>query len=121
MLSRELLQQNRRPYSDHSILKDNEGRNLVKSKMSWDKSTHLTKFIFPGLPKCVCVCVCVCAAKVSEFRYVHVTVYAWNIQERTTVLQSSHSTLFNARAKKWEWMGRGAGLGEGIGNFQDSI
>jgi hypothetical protein len=27
----------------------------------------------------------------------------------------------NARAKKQEWVGRGAGLGEGIGNFQDSI
>jgi hypothetical protein len=27
----------------------------------------------------------------------------------------------NARAKKWEWAGRGIGSGEGIGNFQDSI
>jgi hypothetical protein len=27
----------------------------------------------------------------------------------------------NARAKKWEWVGRGAGQGEGIGNFQDNI
>jgi hypothetical protein len=27
----------------------------------------------------------------------------------------------NARAKKWEWVGRGGGWGEGIGNFQDSI
>jgi hypothetical protein len=27
----------------------------------------------------------------------------------------------NARAKKWEWVGRGAGKGEGIGNFRDSI
>jgi hypothetical protein len=26
----------------------------------------------------------------------------------------------NARAKKWEWVGRGAGQGEGIGNFRDS-
>jgi hypothetical protein len=26
-----------------------------------------------------------------------------------------------ARAKKQEWVGRGAGLWEGIGNFQDSI
>jgi hypothetical protein len=24
-------------------------------------------------------------------------------------------------AKKWEWVGRGAGQREGIGNFQDSI
>jgi hypothetical protein len=23
----------------------------------------------------------------------------------------------NARAKKWEWVGKGAGLGEGIGDF----
>jgi hypothetical protein len=27
----------------------------------------------------------------------------------------------NARAKKWEWVGRGAGQGENIGDFQDSI
>ena len=27
----------------------------------------------------------------------------------------------NARAKKWEWVGRGAGWREGTGNFQDSI
>jgi hypothetical protein len=27
----------------------------------------------------------------------------------------------NARAKKWEWVGRGTGQGEDIGNFQDSI
>jgi hypothetical protein len=27
----------------------------------------------------------------------------------------------NTRAKKWEWVGRGAAWGEGIGNFQDSI
>jgi hypothetical protein len=27
----------------------------------------------------------------------------------------------NARAKKWEWVGRGAGQREGIENFQDSI
>jgi hypothetical protein len=25
----------------------------------------------------------------------------------------------NARAKKWEWVGRGAGQGEGIGDFWD--
>ena len=27
----------------------------------------------------------------------------------------------NARAKKWEWVGRGVGQGEGIGDFRDSI
>jgi hypothetical protein len=27
----------------------------------------------------------------------------------------------NTRAKKWEWVGRGAGQGEGIGNFWDRI
>jgi hypothetical protein len=27
----------------------------------------------------------------------------------------------NAMAKKWEWVGREAGQGKGIGNFQDSI
>ena len=27
----------------------------------------------------------------------------------------------NARAKKWEWVGWGAGRGQGIGDFWDSI
>jgi hypothetical protein len=27
----------------------------------------------------------------------------------------------NTRVKKWEWVGRGAGRGEGIGDFRDSI
>jgi hypothetical protein len=27
----------------------------------------------------------------------------------------------NARAKKWEWVGRGVGWGEGMGDFWDSI
>ena len=27
----------------------------------------------------------------------------------------------NARANMWEWVGRGAGWGEGIGNFWGSI
>ena len=27
----------------------------------------------------------------------------------------------NARAKKWEWVGRGAGWGKGIGDICDSI
>ena len=27
----------------------------------------------------------------------------------------------NARAKKWEWVGRGTGQREGIGEFRDSI
>ena len=27
----------------------------------------------------------------------------------------------NARAKKWEWVGWGAGRGESIGDFRDSI
>jgi hypothetical protein len=31
------------------------------------------------------------------------------------------STGEEARAKKWEWVGRGTGQGEGIGNFWDSI
>jgi hypothetical protein len=28
---------------------------------------------------------------------------------------------FNARAKKWEWVGRGTGWREGLGDFRDSI
>ena len=27
----------------------------------------------------------------------------------------------NTRAKKWEWVGKGAGQGKGIENFRDSI
>jgi hypothetical protein len=26
-----------------------------------------------------------------------------------------------AKAKKWEWVGRGVGVGEGMGDFWDSI
>jgi hypothetical protein len=38
------------------------------------------------------------------------------------VLQTLYAPVQgNARAKKWEWVGRGAGQGVGIGNFRDSI
>jgi hypothetical protein len=38
------------------------------------------------------------------------------------VLQTLYAPVQgNTRAKKWEWVGRGAGWGEGIGNIQDSI
>jgi hypothetical protein len=38
------------------------------------------------------------------------------------VLQTLYAPVQgNARAKKWEWVGREAGRGEGIGNFRDSI
>ena len=38
------------------------------------------------------------------------------------VLQTLYAPVQgNARAKKQEWVGRGAGQREGIGNFQDSI
>ena len=43
-------------------------------------------------------------------------------EERPLVLQTLYAPVQgNARAKKWEWVGRGAELGEGIGNFWDSI
>jgi hypothetical protein len=38
------------------------------------------------------------------------------------VLQTLYAPVQgNARTKKQEWVGRGAGWREGIGNFQDSI
>jgi hypothetical protein len=38
------------------------------------------------------------------------------------VLQTLYASVQgNAKAKKWEWVGRGAGWGESIGNFRDSI
>jgi hypothetical protein len=38
------------------------------------------------------------------------------------VLQTLYAPVQgNVRAKKWEWVVRGAGGEEGIGNFQDSI
>jgi hypothetical protein len=38
------------------------------------------------------------------------------------VLQTLYAPVQgNVRAKKWEWVGRGAGQEEGIGNFRDSI
>ena len=46
-------------------------------------------------------------------------------EERPLVLQTLYAPVQgNARAKKWEWVGRGAGSrarGEGIGDFRDSI
>ena len=43
-------------------------------------------------------------------------------EERPLVLQRSHAPVQgNARARKLEWVGWGAGWGEGIGDFQDSI
>jgi hypothetical protein len=43
-------------------------------------------------------------------------------EKRPLVLQTLYAPVQgNARAKKWEWVGRGAGLGEGIKNFRDSI
>jgi hypothetical protein len=38
------------------------------------------------------------------------------------VLQTLYAPVQeNARAKKWEWVGKGAGRGEGIRDFWDSI
>jgi hypothetical protein len=38
------------------------------------------------------------------------------------VLQTLYAPVQgNARAKKWEWVSRGAGRGEGIGDFQVSL
>jgi hypothetical protein len=40
----------------------------------------------------------------------------------SSVLQTLYASVQgNARAKLWEWVGRGAGQGEGIGDFWDSI
>jgi hypothetical protein len=45
-----------------------------------------------------------------------------NISLGRVVLQTLYAPVQgNARAKKWEWVGRGTGSGEGIGNFWDSI
>jgi hypothetical protein len=38
------------------------------------------------------------------------------------VLQTLYAPVQeNTRAKKWEWVGRGAGVAEGIVDFQESI
>jgi hypothetical protein len=43
-------------------------------------------------------------------------------EKRLLVLQRSYAPVQgNARARKWEWVGWGAGRGEGIGDFRDSI
>ena len=46
----------------------------------------------------------------------------WIGKRGPLVLQTLYAPVQgNARAKKREWVGRGAGSGEGIGNFWDSI
>jgi hypothetical protein len=46
--------------------------------------------------------------------------YQW--KERYMVVQTLYDSVQgNARAKKWEWVGRGVGGGEGMGDFWDSI
>jgi hypothetical protein len=43
-------------------------------------------------------------------------------EERPLVLQRSYAPVQgNARARKQQWVGWGAGQGEGIGDFQNSI
>jgi hypothetical protein len=43
-------------------------------------------------------------------------------EERPLVLQTLYAPVQgNARARKWEWVGWGAGQGGGIGDFQDSL
>ena len=43
-------------------------------------------------------------------------------EERPLVLQRSYAPVQgNARARKWEWVGWGAGLGDVVGGFGDSI
>jgi hypothetical protein len=43
-------------------------------------------------------------------------------EERPLVLSRLYAPVQgNARAMKWEWVGWGAGQGESVGDFQDSI
>ena len=43
-------------------------------------------------------------------------------EERPSLLQTLYAPVpGNAKAKKWEWMDKGAGRGEDIGDFGDSI
>jgi hypothetical protein len=43
-------------------------------------------------------------------------------EERPLVLRTLYALVKgNARARKWEWVGRGAEQGEDIGDFWDSI
>ena len=45
-----------------------------------------------------------------------------HLEERPLVLQRLYAPVQeNARVRKWEWVGWGAGLGEGVGDFRDSI
>jgi hypothetical protein len=46
----------------------------------------------------------------------------YHLEERPLVLQTLCAPVQgNFRDKKWEWVGRGAGRGEFIGNFEDTI
>jgi hypothetical protein len=46
----------------------------------------------------------------------------WHLLPHFSLIRSNTAPVQgNTRAKKWERVGRGAGWGEGIGDFQDSI
>jgi hypothetical protein len=49
-----------------------------------------------------------------------VPIFAWK-GKKTQNSENNSPVQVNDRAKKWEWVGSEAGLGEGIGNFRDSI
>ena len=50
----------------------------------------------------------------------HLVGHHW--ERSPLVLQTLYALVqWNTRAKKWEWVGRGAGRGEGTLNFWDNI
>ena len=50
------------------------------------------------------------------------SILSSQLQRGPLVLQTLYTPVQgNARAKNWEWVGRGAGLREGIGNADDNI
>jgi hypothetical protein len=68
---------------------------------------------------------CIVHPFISAPNFVSVTPFMgimFPILRRNEILQTLYASVQgNARAKKQEWVGRGAGRGEGIGNFRDSI
>ena len=65
------------------------------------------------------MCVCVCPLVSLFVKGVHLDW--WEFEKLSLFQQEQNIDSSNARIRKLEWVGWGAGRREGIGDFQDNI